>query len=367
MRPVKPLRLVLGLAAVVAVLASSPEASGQKEKKIPTKSVTIPTYDGAILSGTLYPNPGGKREAVAVLLHHFDTKKGGSSQSEGWSNLAAGLHADGYAVLSFDFRGFGDSTAVNKEKFWTFAHNRTHLKGKKGEKVETISHTNFQSGYFPYLVNDVAAVRAYLDRRNDAKEVNSGNIVLIGAGDGAAVGAMWMAHEARRRRDKSGGLGMMMLGEPEVRDVAAAVWISPSGKIGTKPVGLQNLMRWTADAGKANKVPMAFVFGKNDGESDTVASALFKTLKPMGAKGKDTTTGIERIPDVKFKGAELLDKELGTVKWITGTYLNKVMEDRGAREWNERSAEKSPYWYTASASSNKPYKINKQPGEDVGA
>lgn len=368
MRPVKTLRLILGLATVIGAMTLCPQAPAQANKKIPTKTISIPTFDGVTLSGTLYPNPGGKRDAIAVLLHHFDLKKGGSSQAEGWADLAAALHADGYAVLSFDFRGFGDSKNVDKEKFWTHAHNRNFLKGKKGDKTETISYTNFTPSYFPYLVNDLAAVRAYLDRRNDAKEINSGNIILVGAGDGAAVGSLWLAHEARRRRDKSGGIGVTMLGEAEVRDVAAAVWLSPTTKIGLKTVGPALMSKWTVDAGKTFKVPMAFVYAKNDGESDTICSTLLRSLKPMGAKGKDLpNTGSEKIPDTKLKGAALLDKELGTTKWITSVYLNKVMEDRGAREWNERNSEKSMYWYTQSTTNNKPAKIVKQPGEEVGA
>jgi hypothetical protein len=363
MRPVTS--LVLGLAVVTAALFSPPNVSAQP--KIPTKSVTIPTFDGVSLAGTLYPNSGGKRDAVVVLLHHFDEKKGGSSQSEGWSNLAAALHADGYAVLSFDFRGFGDSKTVDN-KFWEYKHNQLHLKGVK-KKNQSIAHTNFTNSYYPYLVNDLAAVRAYLDRRNDAKEVNSSNIILIGAGDGATVGAMWLAHESRRRRDKSGGIGMMLLGEPEVRDVAAAIWLSPTAKIGPKNAGSNKMADWTADAGssKTNKVPMAFVYGKSDGNSDTIGSALLKRLKPMAApKGSLPNTGIEKSELTKLKGDALLDKDLGTTKWIVGTYLKKVMEDRGAREWNERSADKSPYYYTKSPTVSSPLKLNKKPGEDVG-
>jgi pimeloyl-ACP methyl ester carboxylesterase len=364
MRPVTS--LVLTLAVVTAVLLSPPDVSAQA--KIPTKTVTIPTFDGVHLAGTLYPNSGGKRDAVVVLLHHFDAAKGGSSQSEGWSNLAAALHADGYTVLSFDFRGFGDSKTVDT-KFWDFKHNQApHLKGVK-KKAQSIAHTNFNASYYPYLVNDVAAVRAYLDRRNDAREVNSSNIILIGAGDGSTVGAMWLAHEARRRRDKSGGIGMMLLGDPEVRDVAAAVWISPTANIGKKVAGAGQMTKWAVDAGgsKTNKVPMAFVFGKNDGPSDTIGSKMLAALKPMGSKGKDLpNTGVEKIAGTKLKGDALLDKDLDTVKWIVGTYLKKVMEDRGAREWNERSADKSPYWYTKGPNVSTPAKINKKPGEDVG-
>src|SRR4051812_11176978 len=94
---------LLGLALAIGVLASAGTMHGQAAKKPITKSVTFKSYDGVELSGTLYPNPGGKREAVVLMLHDFDLKKGGNSQKpEGWAELAAALQADGYAVLMFD-------------------------------------------------------------------------------------------------------------------------------------------------------------------------------------------------------------------------------------------------------------------------
>jgi pimeloyl-ACP methyl ester carboxylesterase len=296
-------------------------------------------------------------------MHHFDAVKGGSSTAEGWSQLTNDLLADGYTVLAFDFRGFGDSKTVDKEKFWKLPHNVNLVTGKR---TDTIDHKSFKSGYFPYLVNDLAAIKAYLDRRNDARELNSGNIILVGAGDAAAIGNLWLAHESKRRRDKSGGAigAMMALGEPEVKDVAAAIWLSPNGKIGSKTVlpGVQ--AKWVQEAGKLNKVPMAFVYGKTDTASNDVASKLHGVIKGSNPKAKEFPhTVLEKIPDTKQKYANLLTRDQGASAWIVKKYLPKVMEDRGAVERNERESTKSPYYYVMSKGAI-PI-IQKQPGLDV--
>jgi hypothetical protein len=347
--------LVIGLMVQVSPLAAQGDKKG--------RSISIPTFDGVALSGTLWPNPGGKRDAVVVLMHHFDPKKGGSSQTEGWGQLANALVADGYTVLSFDFRGFGESKTIDQEKFWTFPHNLTHLTKKKGDVLDK---DMFRVSYYPILVNDLAAVKAYLDRRNDARELNSGNIILIGAGDAAAVGSLWLAHESRRRRDKSGGglAVMITLGDPEVKDIAAAVWLSPNPRIGAKTVGLSAMQKWIAEAGKQNKVPMAFITGKKDGTSSSTCTNLLKAIEPAGTKNKKfPNTGIESVPETNLQGAALL--EVGATAFIVKKYLPKVLEDRGTVERNERDSVKSPYYYTRGTPPT-PLKIQKPAGVDVG-
>jgi pimeloyl-ACP methyl ester carboxylesterase len=354
-------RLALVSAVIgLAVLASAPPSQAQAAKK--GKSITIPTFDGVQLSGTLYTNAGGKRDAVAILMHHFDAKKGGSSTVEGWSQLTNDLLADGYTVLTFDFRGFGDSKSVDKEKFWGMVHNTTNISSKR---TDTIDHKNFKTNYYSYLVNDLAAVKAYLDRRNDARELNSGNIILIGAGDAAVVGNLWLAHESKLRRDKSGGAigAMMALGDPEVKDVAAAIWLSPTSKMGLKGVSPSTQARWVSEAGKINKVPMAFVYGQKDKSSEDVASKLHSAIRSTKPKDYPHTV-LEKIPETKEQFANLLTRDQGASAWIVKKYLPKVMEDRGAVERIERDVIKSPYYYVFSKGAVP--QLQKQPGIDVG-
>jgi len=354
-------RFLLGLAVLAAVLASAPASRGQAKKPANTKSVTFKTSDGVELSGTFYPNPSGKAEATVLILHDFDLKKGGSTEKEGWPELAADLQKAGYSVLMFDFRGFGDSKNVSAS-FWNARHNGPHNVARKGGKTpDTVSHTDFRPTYVPYLVNDIAAAKAYLDRQNDQRNCNTSSLVVIGAGESATLGALWMANECRRRKDKNPtaalGVGVPMLGDPESKDLAAGIWLSISPTLGRRNVGVG---KWVAEAGRDHKVPMAFVFGKGDTASDNLSRSLEKSIK--GGKGAGLQlTGIRPVPG-KLVGRALLTKE--TRDWIVKDYLGKVMEARGNKEWVDRKVETSVYWYTQPKNA-RPLKINKKPGEEV--
>lgn len=350
--------LALGLLAAAALLLGGADADAQGEK-INRKTVPFKTADGVELSGTLYPNPGGKRDAVVLLLHDFDLKKGGSSLNDGWSNLAVELQKDGYVVFTFDFRGFGGSTSVDK-KFWDYTHNGIN-NIRKGRGKGAIDHKDFAPGYAPYFVNDIAAAKAYLDRRNDAKELNSSNVILIGAGEGATLGAMWLAGECRRARDKT---GFGNPGDPESKDIAAAVWLSIGPKVGSRSLA-NTLSFLVKEAGSKDrhKIPTLFVYGKNDSNSNQLSDNLYKAINPLGAKSKELKrTGKKAIPDTKLAGHHLLGKEHDTVKIIRG-HLAEVMEDRGSRESVKREGDKYAYVYLDRR--GKPVKVNKPVGEEV--
>src|SRR5262249_36412502 len=153
-----------------------------------------------------------------------------------------------YAVLSFDFRGFGNSKSVDKS-FWNYKQN-AWAKRMTAKPTESIDHKNFNPAYFPYLVNDIAAARAFLDERNDAGECNTNSVIVIGAGDGAALGALWMHSEMSRRRQKDpNSLALRPpLAEPEGRDLAAAVWLTIHPKIGSRAIS-NLLARYLLDVG----------------------------------------------------------------------------------------------------------------------
>jgi alpha-beta hydrolase superfamily lysophospholipase len=347
---------LLGFAALaLAVLPAGP-AFGQG-KKGESKEVSFNSHDGVELKGTLYPNAAGKRDgAVVLLLHNFDSKKGGSSQKENLPALAKALHADGYVVLSFDFRGFGDSKSVNKDKFWKFPHNK-NLRGAL-KQAETIDQKDFKSPYYPYLVNDIAAAKAYLDRLNDQGACNTSNLLIVGAGQGATLGAMWMANECRRKMDKNPpGVAAFapMLDEPESRDLAGAIWLTMSPRLENKTLPIRT---WLRDVGKTNKVPMAFYYGENDLTGANFAKSAIGNLKGRG-KGLELT-GTKAVKGTRLTGSKLLEKTLGTDTAMKA-YFNKVMEARGNKEQRKRDVTNRVYYYV----SGKRFWPNKRAGEEA--
>ena len=382
--------------AVLAVFG--PGAGAVQAQKAVSRRVDFETADGVVLKGTMYPAQGDKkREAVVLLLHDFHKDKGGSSKKEGgWLDLAIALQQDGYPVLSFDFRGYGDSTEVVKEKFWSLKnrHNLNGLKlGAVKKKGGSISYKDFSPTYFPHLMSDVAAARAYLERRNDAKDLNCSSIIVIGAGDGATAGAGWMYNEARRRRDKSPPpfaagvfqpLPRQTGTEAESKDLAGAVWLSISGSMGGKAMQSAVLPRWTAEVGKRQGVPIAFLEGnkgKENAKLGALAKKLLDALKPQGTAGrpkgkgkgkgkgdKDSMkmTGIKNFSTLLY-GEKLLDTNLSPtspIKWIK-EHLAAVMEERGNKEAVDREVSKARFLYTYAGKDTTMGRLNKDFNQDA--
>ncbi len=336
----------------------------QTGKKPVTKSIDFKTYDGATLIGTFYPNPSGKKDATVILLHDPDLKRGGSSQQEGWADLAAALQADGYAVLMFDYRGFGESKTVTPDTFFDkHPHNRTLIRGG-ARKPTQISYKDFTPRYIPYLVNDIAAAKAYLDRQNDQKQCNTSSVILIGAGESAALGTLWMANEARRCKNKNTTPvnplfpPAPVLAEPESKDLAAGIWLSASSRAGSASVPVRTFAK---DLGRDQNVPMVFIYGDGDKQSATIAQNL--AGPPRGAKDTSFPRSVP-IKGSSSAGHRLLGRDEECEKVILAT-LRGIMEKRGSKEWVERKVETSQYWYTTAPRTSVPSRINKPNTEYV--
>jgi dienelactone hydrolase len=206
--------------AVVLALTACPTRTAARGADEP-QSATLTTGDGVKLSARYYPgNKGAKAPAVIVL-----DDLGGDAQPTVCDDLARQLAKEGCTVLCFDFRGCGRSRNVEPE-FWDVTSNRQFVRGYKAdEPPETIAFADFKTGYLPTLVNDVAAARVYLERRNDGRECNIAQTYLIGFGRGATIGQLWLAAEWARYRVS--GAQNKLAANPEGRDVAGCVWVGP--------------------------------------------------------------------------------------------------------------------------------------------
>lgn len=322
---------------------------------IESKRVHFPTFDEVELNGTFYrsaPAAGKKdKDTVVLLLHDFRHLKGGSSQEDGWHQLAGQLQKEGYAVLSFDFRGFGNSKSVSP-KFWAFPHNSGRgIKGaNKKNPPASIDEKDFTAIYFINLVNDIAAARAYLNVLNDAGEVNASNIILVGAGQGATLGALWLASECRRQKDNQSdrlfpGMSPQFnrLDEPEGNDVAAAVWLTIYPTLEQKPLG-RSLINALVEEAKKAKIPTYFLYAKNDKKANDFLN-LNNDLKTLFAESSKKKGGVKEkaVPGAgELAGSKLLRK---SEEYILD-YLNNIVEERGSRTRKERQDQKFAFCWS---------------------
>jgi hypothetical protein len=348
-----------------------------KAGKGDARSVSFRTSDGVELKGSFYPAPAsGAKEICVLLLKNFNARNGADTNQGDYENLATALQKEGYAVLTFDFRGFGVgyNTPVDKE-FWNRAKNPHNQRLRNAAKMpETINRSEFPVDYFPNLVNDVAAAKAYLDRKNDGREVNASNLVVIGAGEGATLGALWLASEAHRKKDRASLTPGMApdLDQAELRDVCCAVWLSISPTLASRAVPVRG---WLTEVGRDLKVPMAFIYGKKDDKQKNFVPNLLSAIKPKtGPKKFDPKdpkdendprhfTG-EKVLDTPLAGSQLLQKSLDTQRWIVNDYLKDFFgPPRTIREWRKRDAER--YAYVWAFPTSRIPMLAKAPGEEA--
>jgi pimeloyl-ACP methyl ester carboxylesterase len=308
-------------------------ARADAQEKKAGEDIQFETADKVEIHGRYYASPKPKAPGV-ILLHNI----GGNRQQEGWDKLAEALHKD-FSVLSFDFRGHGDSTTVNPV-FWRTSANGM-IKGS-ARQPSKISYKDFPDAYYPMLVNDIAAAKRFLDQQNDANTCNSSNVVLIGAQEGGAVGALWLFTEWQKQRLIVNNFGIAVpdpQGKLEGEDIAAAIWLSLPRK--SRMLGNYDISGWLK--GPANKirdkVPMVFFYGEKDTPASTAAVQLFNELKKTGRDKLELTA--EKKKSTNLAGVDLLGKpSLKTEEEISVYLVDKVMPKRGARAWVRRDLDK---------------------------
>jgi alpha-beta hydrolase superfamily lysophospholipase len=376
--------LVLGLLLTGPAARSADNKPDQTEKNADTgdtekpEKVKFDSVDQVELHGDYYPPAGGaSKKAPCVLLLH---KIHSDSSKDGWDKLAKDLQKEKYAVLSFDFRGHGDSTAVGPN-FWNDTSNAALAVLTKFNREQcktaynpnkpktSISIKDFNTSYYPALVNDIAAAKLFLDRKNDSGECNSSNLILVGAEDGATLGALWMTSELSLYRATfnpiTGLPGKLDSTTPEGKEVSAAIWLSISPSLGA----LRPTVRgWLEFAGKEKKIPMAFVWGEKEPNA-SFSKSCFAALKPKDSSKAAKLTVDITVKDSNLAGNALLGDKVdidykgfkGTVReLLAAKYLKFVRDEQVAPTWEERDIEKTGFaWALPGSTRYIPAKMEK--------
>jgi hypothetical protein len=320
-------------AALVAVaLASSGSASAQNEAKdaAPIEDVSFSTVDGITLRGKFYRGP--KAAPVVILLHNVGGANGETSNHPNWIALAKELQTD-FAVLAFDFRGHGKSTTVDPLLFLN-ARNAANRKAAPSVTINstTLDQKSINKLAYPILCNDIAAAKSYLERtKNDLGECNTQNMFLVGAEQGATLGAIWANSEYYRYRCDMTPQGQVRYaGTPEGKFFTGFMWLTIAPKAGDRPVNVASLSMMPA---RLNAAPFC-LFGKGDTKARDLAKTVEKTVYAMKKSEQPVLVPIGG-DDNKFVGVELLSPSLGV-----GPEIHKQLKSLAAkvndREWEKR-------------------------------
>jgi pimeloyl-ACP methyl ester carboxylesterase len=232
----RPVLVFLLAAAAALAVTACPSRTAARGADGP-QPVTITTGDGVRLSARYFAGTQGAKSPAVLVLDDLDADALPAACDE----VAKQLVKAGCTVLCFDFRGCGKSTGVEPE-FWDVAANQKLVRGYKADDPpEAVRFADFKPGYLPALVNDVAAARAHLERRNDARECNTGQLYVVGFGRGATLGQLWVASEWARFRVT--GAQNRVSAKPEGQDVAGLVWVGPRLALDRQPVPMFDLMK----------------------------------------------------------------------------------------------------------------------------
>ncbi|HTU22234.1 MAG TPA: hypothetical protein VMG10_29615 [Gemmataceae bacterium] len=314
------------------------------------ENVHFHTVDHMELAGTLYHGWKGKKGMTVLMLHDLGRSRG----TPGWRRLAEALQAEGHTVLTFDFRGHGDSTKVSK-KFWAYSVNKHLPYGSDQKRRNQLTADHLPTNYRPWLIEDIAAARTYLDVRHDEPDgpVNTFNLVVIGAGQASALGSLWLATERFRFNAADVGDKIMLL-RPEKLSIRQAVWLGMADPLKLNPFGIHS---WLRDAHAKPVVPITFIFGEDDPDSVNLLA------EPIRKKwGKELV-----IPNVRLSGQELLDEDTSTA-WRIQRYLVTTLQELPPEGWLPRHIKKlHSYWAlpVSGSSEMRLFITAKHPGQEM--
>lgn len=309
--------------------------------------ISIETYDGVELRGKFYAanNSKNKNNACVILLHGFqkDPTKGD------WVGLANLLSVNGFNVVQFDFRFHGQRTVVQPAIFWNDNFNKSHVTGANRRPPPselTFKDIRNPNTYYPMLVNDIMAVRTYLDAQNDSGKVNTSSVYLIGTGDAVCLGFFYIAAEWYREREVpnvavpplfvSSNRRIFLGMQPCGRDIAGAIWISPVRHPAMSQSTIENFTtKYPSATPMREETPMLFIHGEKDAKSKEGSKFFFEKVLVAQPKSNSRLAKLPQTFQREIKGtqlaeAELFGKNLGTEEMIV-KYLEEVDKERKSK------------------------------------
>ena len=268
-------------AAAVAVAwccgSAVPAQTGKKSAKVDAapaadlpagaESITLSTEDGVYLVGTYFKAKPGKATGV-VVIPNLRT----NSQREFYP-LALKLVEDGVSVFTFDFRGFGQSTALAPD---------SPLAKRQGGDTPKLRNEDILRNP-ALLLGDFDAVKQFLLMEHNAGKLNIRQYGMLAMGDlPCAAAYLWLSTRefgAENTWTRQGG------------DIAAICFVSPA--LGYKTLRISGTPGFPGDWGA--RVPIMVVAAAGKTPSSDAAEKLARGLKLA------VLTDAPAIEDKKFR------------------------------------------------------------------
>lgn len=318
------MRNIVSRASIIALIAGFSLVSANTSRGQPAEPevVRLKTCDGLNLWGKWFQGGKGNKSDTVILVHSY----GSQCSKGGWEDLAKALQGEGMSVLMFDLRGHGESAKNRALADWPdfCAQSYNKLSGYQlNPKANTqeIKRERFSAGYYPYLINDLAAARRFIDQENDANHCNSGRIFVVAEGSICPLVMMGVSIEFRRNGVYAALVGADPPQHPGGRDYAGLVFLSWNGSAGpghptanliTRNVGrMTELFENKATVGDRmrDKVSMMYIYSKEDKASGEEARRWFTSFGIGAAKKEDGPLRkyMMEVNGEKLAGIKLMD------------------------------------------------------------
>jgi pimeloyl-ACP methyl ester carboxylesterase len=304
-----------GLAAEDKAAPADKKAADEKAEgdEIPKpEDIDLSTEDGLEMKATYYPGTKAEESIPVILVHGLKGSRKDFTQEQG---LAAFLQERfGCAVIVPDLRGHGDSTRL-----------------KKGTRTETLKAEKLQPAqHMAMVTQDLRAVKNFLWKKNNAKELNIDKLMVIGTEAGATVALNFAAYDAVGYEHGQARYGQLKLG----KFVRAAVLISPVSNVtGLKTAQIMKMPEIVHD------LPVMLTAGKQSKDYFADADRFckqFKNARPPAEddKPENITVWFYNKIDTKLQGAKLLNEPSLAVNEKIGKFFSaRMVTNPAAKEW----------------------------------
>ncbi|MFN5297112.1 MAG: alpha/beta hydrolase [Planctomycetaceae bacterium] len=296
--------VVLSAGVATPAQAWAPAQSGESSGKNEPVNVVLRTKYNQALKATYYQSSRGKDAPVVVLLHMKDGNRF-IWQSEG--GFANRLHKEGYAVLTVDLRGHGESRGDGAAGA-AQGDKKARRELKKGDLVAMYE-------------GDMEAVNKFLLERHQAEEFNMNKTAFVGPEMGATV-AVYAAFRDWNKPPYADAPVDSGRQTPRGQNVRALVLISPQQNL--QGLGLAQPLKGLGAPllGISCLVAVAQKDGQDKGQAkktyDQVASApgsdqrMYFRDFPGTARGTELLGKKTKLEDtmVNFLGKHLRDLEI---------------------------------------------------------
>lgn len=319
-------RLALMSVCWILIASALPVVDGQdnantEELKPRSESLSVKDDPRIHIAMTYWPS-GVKQDASVVVLLH-----GLNGNQLDWGALPKQLHDDGYAVITVDLRGHGQSKGTSDEPEKSSKNKaKTPKTGKAAVDAASLRARDYEA----MVAFDMEAVKQFIFAEHQARRLNMNKMAIIGAGMGAAVGVRYAALDWLKKPHSDGPVGNQT---PRGQDVRALVLLTPETEI----IGLS-----LPDAIKTLRTPLfgvAMMFAV--GKKDKADKGQTKKLYDQAASLENTEKNPQRMYllddyNTPTKGTAMLGKGL-PVELNIMNFLKKHLQEVRS-EWRDRES-----------------------------